>query len=164
MQTRRQAQSPPGAALKPWGHDRRRGLRSRPAHCRQVQSTGNRRPAPEPSGQPKETYHSSAGRTFSCPEKIVADEGNLGNTILRKATANDNTNRRISRTKIGSRRSPRRRVRICCEEKNCESPFPAFPNHGKTCSINSVRRSTFMSSRPSEVTPLIKQDIVHHVI
>ena len=39
-----------------------------------------------------------------------------------------------------------------------------FPNRGKICTITTVRRSTFISSRASEDTRLIKQDIVHQVI
>ena len=42
--------------------------------------------------------------------------------------------------------------------------FPLFPKCGKTCSINDVRVVHFSQVAPSEVTPLIKQDIVHHVI
>jgi nucleoid DNA-binding protein len=40
----------------------------------------------------------------------------------------------------------------------------AFPKWNKICTIKLVERGTFLSSRASEVTALIKQDIVHHVI
>jgi nucleoid DNA-binding protein len=48
--------------------------------------------------------------------------------------------------------------------KNNESIVPSFHKFRKTCSISSVRRCRFELSVPSEVTALIKQDIVHHVI
>jgi nucleoid DNA-binding protein len=40
----------------------------------------------------------------------------------------------------------------------------AFPKFGKTCSMSSVGLHELQNNRASEVTPLIKQDIVHHVI
>jgi len=40
---------------------------------------------------------------------------------------------------------------------------PAFPKQNKICTMKGVGRGTVFSSR-SEVTALIKQDIVHHVI
>src|SRR5208337_3708242 len=39
-----------------------------------------------------------------------------------------------------------------------------FHNRSKICSFSPVSRSTVNISRASEDTPLIKQDIVHHVI
>ena len=39
-----------------------------------------------------------------------------------------------------------------------------FHSAAETCSISPVRRSTVNTSWASEGTPLIKQDIVHHVI
>jgi nucleoid DNA-binding protein len=42
--------------------------------------------------------------------------------------------------------------------------IPLFHNWSKICTINCVGRGTVVSSRASEVTALIKQDIVHHVI
>jgi DNA-binding protein HU-beta len=42
--------------------------------------------------------------------------------------------------------------------------IPWFHIRLKSSSINPSGRSTFKCSRASEVTPLIKQDIVHHVI
>jgi len=50
------------------------------------------------------------------------------------------------------------------QRKNCPGPIPVFHNRRKSCNINPVRRSTVITSCASEVTPLIKQDIVHHVI
>ena len=44
------------------------------------------------------------------------------------------------------------------------SSVAEFPICGKICSISPVSRSTVNTSRASEDTPLIKQDIVHHVI
>jgi len=46
----------------------------------------------------------------------------------------------------------------------CESPFPSFPNHGKTCSISNVGVVHSWQVAASGGYPLIKQDIVHHVI
>src|SRR5215469_5902558 len=43
-------------------------------------------------------------------------------------------------------------------------PIGVFHIHSKICSISTVRRSRVNRSCASEVTPLIKQDIVHHVI
>jgi DNA-binding protein HU-beta len=43
-------------------------------------------------------------------------------------------------------------------------PVPFFTIGRKTYIINSVERGTVENSRASEVTALIKQDIVHHVI
>ena len=42
--------------------------------------------------------------------------------------------------------------------------IPVFHNRNKFCTISTVRRSRVDTSRASEDTPLIKQDIVHHVI
>lgn len=39
-----------------------------------------------------------------------------------------------------------------------------FPLRGKTCTISCVGRATVKSNCANEVTALIKQDIVHHVI
>jgi DNA-binding protein HU-beta len=50
------------------------------------------------------------------------------------------------------------------QEKKHFNAFLLFQNSGKICSISTVRRSRVNTSRASEVTPLIKQDIVHHVI
>jgi nucleoid DNA-binding protein len=47
---------------------------------------------------------------------------------------------------------------------NSAGPFPEFHNPRKTCNIFSVGVCEHDSGRPSEVTPLIKQDIVHQVI
>jgi DNA-binding protein HU-beta len=50
------------------------------------------------------------------------------------------------------------------QQKNDLIPFPLFHIRSKICSISTVRRSTVNTSRASEGTPLIKQDIVHQVI
>jgi DNA-binding protein HU-beta len=50
------------------------------------------------------------------------------------------------------------------QEKKHFNGILLFQNPGKICSISTVRRSRVNTSRASEVTPLIKQDIVHHVI
>jgi len=49
------------------------------------------------------------------------------------------------------------------QRKKRRLPIPLFPNRNKTCNITSVGQSQ-ASIFLSEVTPLIKQDIVHHVI
>lgn len=48
--------------------------------------------------------------------------------------------------------------------QNRPKAIQVFHIRAKICSISTVRRSTVNTSRASEVTPLIKQDIVHHVI
>jgi DNA-binding protein HU-beta len=48
--------------------------------------------------------------------------------------------------------------------KTNEVQIPLFHNWSKFCTINCVGRGTVFSSRASEVTALIKQDIVHQVI
>ena len=50
------------------------------------------------------------------------------------------------------------------KRKNVLQRLPLFQNPRKIYSISSVSRSRVNTNCPSEVTPLIKQDIVHHVI
>ena len=50
------------------------------------------------------------------------------------------------------------------QQKNAHKAIPLFHIRGKICSISTVSGSKVILSRASEVTPLIKQDIVHHVI
>lgn len=50
------------------------------------------------------------------------------------------------------------------QKKKIHDVIQLFHIRVKICSISSVGSSTVISSRVSEVTPLIKQDIVHHVI
>ena len=94
---------------------------------------------------------------------VVAGRGISGTPILRKPTAIDN-DRCAFPQKLISPRGIRYGVFIFLVEKKLQFTLPLFPKCGKTCSISSVGRSTVLTSRPSEVTPLIKQDIVHHVI
>jgi len=49
-------------------------------------------------------------------------------------------------------------------QNSCPEFHRVFYKRSKFCTINSVGRGTFFSSRASEVTALIKQDIVHQVI
>ena len=49
-------------------------------------------------------------------------------------------------------------------EKKRHKTIQQFHNRAEICSISPVRSSTVLSSRVSEGTPLIKQDIVHQVI
>src|SRR5580704_6025804 len=57
----------------------------------------------------------------------------------------------------------RRRAAPCCGNFP-HSALPLFHNPPKTCNIFPVGCLLVRSGRPSEVTPLIKQDIVHQVI
>ena len=50
------------------------------------------------------------------------------------------------------------------QQKNGPNTILLFHIRSKICSISPVSRSRVNSSRASEDTPLIKQDIVHHVI
>ena len=50
------------------------------------------------------------------------------------------------------------------KDKMCDPQLRLFPNRCKICSISAVGRSKVNTSLAREVTPLIKQDIVHQVI
>jgi DNA-binding protein HU-beta len=59
---------------------------------------------------------------------------------------------------------PKRDCLLFLSIKKRGIPFLLFHIRSKICSISTVRRSTVNTSRASEDTPLIKQDIVHQVI
>jgi len=103
-------------------------------------------------------------RTRKSPGKNSWLKWPLEGFILRNAPADDN---RVSSSASvpGVYPSPSGVQGVPTPQQKVSSgPNPGFQNRRKFCTINPVERGTVKSSCASEVTALIKQDIVHHVI